>query len=70
MFFILEVQGYEDGTFAHILTQKADQNEAEADYYRVLSAAAISDIPVHGATLLDEQMRQRMYKSYDRRSKA
>lgn len=70
MFFILEVQGYEDGTFSQLVTQKASLEEAEADFYRVLSAAAVSGLPVHGAALLDEKMRVRMTKAYDRRPTA
>lgn len=66
MFFILEIQGHVDGTFAQLIVQKPTIEEAEADYYRVLSAAATSGLPVHGATILDDHMKQRAGKCYNR----
>lgn len=32
----------------------ADKNQAESAYHQALSAAAVSDVPVHAVVLLDE----------------
>lgn len=36
-------------------TAYSDRNEAESNYYRVLSAAAVSNVPMHSAALLNEK---------------
>ena len=40
MYFIMEIQGMPDGRFAHLVTVAATRLEAEAEYHRVLAAAA------------------------------
>ena len=53
MYFIMEIQGYADGSFAHLVTRAPSRLEAESEYHRVLSAAAVSGLPMHSAVLLD-----------------
>lgn len=65
MFYIVEIQTSEAGTGTYLVTKKADQNEAEADFHRVCSAAAISDVYKHGAVLISEDaatIRHEIYK--------
>ncbi len=64
MFFIIEIQGYGD-SFAQLVTQKSSRNEAEADYYRVLSAAAISNVPIHTAVMIDHTGHLYYAKQYE-----
>ena len=64
MFFIIEIQGYEDGTFAQIVTQKETKNEADAEFYRVLAAAAVSTLPIHSAAMIDHTGYEHNYKFY------
>ncbi|MDO4974144.1 MAG: hypothetical protein Q4E38_08045 [Eubacteriales bacterium] len=53
MYFIMEIQGNADGSFAHLVTRAPSRLEAESEYHRVLSAAAVSGLPMHSAVLLD-----------------
>ena len=41
-------------TTAHIVTKHATRAEAESKFHQVLSAAAISSVPVHAAVMLGE----------------
>ena len=52
MFIILEAQTNLDGTVGNILTGYENRDEAESKYHSVLSAAAISDLPLHSAFML------------------
>ena len=53
MFYSVEIQKDAAGTCAHLVQTAADRNEAESQYHRVLSAAAVSGLPMHSAVLLD-----------------
>ena len=65
MFFVIETQVYgKDGYASSIVTQKATRNEAESEYHRILSAAATSNVYIHGACILTEDALPIMNKSY------
>lgn len=57
-FYVFEVQKYADGTFGHIVHPIWDEDEkqaklkAESKWHEVLTAAAISDLPIHSATII------------------
>ena len=51
MYFIVEIQGFADGSFSHLVTTAAARNAAEAEYHRILAAAAVSEIPLHSALI-------------------
>ncbi len=53
MFVVVELQTMSDGTIANIVTQHTTLNEAESKYHQVLSSAAISNLPIHSAVLLN-----------------
>ena len=40
---------------AHIVTKHTTRAEAESKFHQVLSAAAVSSVPVHTAVMLDEE---------------
>lgn len=51
-YIVLEIQTNSDGTVGTILTSYDKLNEAESKFFAVLSAAALSTLPVHTAMLL------------------
>ena len=52
---VLEIQTAEDGKVSTIATPFADQMEAESEYHRVLTYAAVSTLPRHAASLLSTE---------------
>lgn len=55
MFIVIELQKNVDGVVSNIVTSYETLAEAESKYYTVLSAAAISNIPVHSAIIVSEE---------------
>lgn len=55
MFFVIEIQKANDGTWSHIVTMHEQREQAESKYYLVLSYAAVSELPTHGAVLFDDK---------------
>jgi len=55
MFIVVELQKNANGVVGNIVTSHETQAEAESKYHSVLAAAAVSDLPVHAATLLSEE---------------
>lgn len=64
MYFIVEIQGFADGTFAHLVTTAATRNLAESEYHRVLSAAAVSALPMHSAIVFTGDGTPIMHQCY------
>lgn len=54
MFLVLEIQKT-GNQIAHILTSHETRQEAESKWHTVLAAAAVSSVPQHSATLLDDR---------------
>lgn len=52
-YIVIELQTLSGGSVANIVTAHDTINEAQSKYHGVLAAAAISNIPVHAAVLLD-----------------
>jgi len=50
-FLVIELQESADGQVSNIVTSHDTFNEAESKYYAVLSAAAVSSVPVHSAIM-------------------
>lgn len=64
MFIVLELQATEDNV-AHFFTVYYSQAEAESSYHLVLSAAAVSTVPIHSALLMaadGQVLRSETYK--------
>lgn len=51
-YLVIEIQTDADGNVATLITQKDDLNEATSVFYSVLSAAAVSSVPLHAAVLM------------------
>lgn len=54
MYLVIETQKLNDSTLTGIMTDFADKNIAEQKFHMILQAAAVSDVPKHGAVILDE----------------
>ena len=51
---IIELQRVSGGDLAHLYTTKDTLPEAKAEFYRVMSAVAVSGIDAHSVILSDE----------------
>ncbi len=56
MFIVIELQKTGD-TVANIVQTYTNQNEADSRFYAIMSAAAISTVPVHSCMVIDEECR-------------
>lgn len=69
-FYIIEIQQYANGEFGHIVHFAHDNDpekarlKAESKYYEVLSAAAVSELPQHAATLVTSEGNPLMHQCY------
>lgn len=63
MYFIIEIQNGE-----HLITTKETINEAESEYHRVLTAAAISNVETHACTVLNGDGQQILSQCYKHKS--
>ena len=61
MFIVIELQTINDSQVANIVNAYTEQAVAEQKYHSILAAAAVSALPCHSATMLDEK--GRMIKS-------
>lgn len=52
-YLVIEIQKIND-QLAYLVTTHDTREEAESKFYTVLAAAAISGLPLHAATLLNE----------------
>lgn len=64
MFYILEIQQYQDMSYGHIVHWAETLNQAESKFYTVMAAAAISELPTHSVALIDTDGNQRLRGSY------
>lgn len=54
LFIVIEVQS--DGTAASTLVNSyADRNQAESKFHQILTAAAVSSVPIHSAVLMTDR---------------
>lgn len=65
MNYIIIEQQTTNGTTAVITTVKSNINEAEQVYHTVLAAAAVSQIPLHSASMLNERGQMIKYELFD-----
>lgn len=54
MYLIIEIQKSNDGTLAHLESVHATMGESEQRYHTILAAAAVSNVDVHSAVMLDD----------------
>lgn len=55
MYIVMELQKTQSDTISNLVWAYQSKNEAESKYHSVLASAAISNVPLHAATLLSEQ---------------
>lgn len=48
----IEIQTNQDGTVGNLVYAYDELNQAESKYHAVLSAAAVSELPMHAAVLV------------------
>ena len=65
MYFIAEIQGQADGSFSHLIVTAPTRNAAEAEYHRVLAAAAVSELPLHSALLFTGDGTPLLHQCYE-----
>ena len=53
IYLVIELQTNADGTVGNIVTKYDNLPEAEAKFHNILSFAAVSELPVHSAVILD-----------------
>lgn len=63
-FIVVELQKNAEGVVSNIVTPFEEQSAAESKYHSVLSAAAISKLPVHSAAILTEEGFPLMHQCY------
>lgn len=63
-YIVIELQKLVDGTVANLVYAYDTKKEAESKYYAILSAAAVSNIPIHSAIILQEDAMPVAYKSF------
>lgn len=54
MYYIIEIQKAQDGTFAYLVHTAETRNQAESVYHQVLASAAISELPQHAASMISD----------------
>lgn len=62
MFIVIEIQ--KNSQIATLVTSYEDRNLAEQKYHQILSAAAVSSIPIHAAVMLMEDGYQIKKETY------
>lgn len=65
-FLAIEIQTYEDGTVGNLVYAYDELNQAESKYHAILSAAALSELPMHAAVLLRSDGASLSSKFYER----
>lgn len=64
MYIVIELQMSAEGGMTHLETIHNSKAEAESKFYSIMAYAAVSEVPVHSATVLNEKGEPVMYKSY------
>ena len=54
-YIVLEVQTYDNGAIGTLLNDYEDRADAESKYHLVLSAAAVSPLPIHSCVLMTNE---------------
>ena len=52
-YIVIEIQTNSNGTVGNIVTSHDTLEQAYSKFYAVLSAAAISSVPIHAAVIMD-----------------
>ena len=63
-YIVFECQTNADGSVGNLVTAYDDLNQAASAYHTVLAAAAVSALPMHSCTLLQNDMFQVKHECY------
>ena len=69
-YYIIEIQKFHDGSYAHLVHYEYDEDpdiardKGESKYHAVLTAAAVSNTAMHGATLISADGKPRRNECY------
>lgn len=63
-YIVIEIQTQTTGQVATLVNAFSDKNTAEQKYHQILSAAAVSNVAIHSASMLTSDGRQVKYESY------
>ena len=63
-YIVIELQKNSDGSVGNHVYAYNEKAEAESKYYAILSAAAVSSVPVHSAIIIQEDAVPVQYKSF------
>lgn len=64
----IENQKRNDGSYGVLYDHFDSKNQAEAKFFTICAAAAVSDIPYHAAYLIDSNMGVIDQRAWDRRN--
>ena len=67
-YIVIELQKNSDGSVGNLVYAFNKKAEAESKYYAILSAAAVSSVPVHSAIIIQEDAVPVQYKSFSHES--
>ena len=70
MYIVIELQTNTDGQIGNLVTAYEDRNQAESKFHQIMAAAAISELPVHSAIMVDEMGMVCKQDCYDRRGES
>ena len=68
-YIVIELQTDDKGKTSNLVYAYGSEAEAQSKYYAVLSAAAISTVPYHAATLLNQNGEPIMWHGFDHTEK-
>jgi hypothetical protein len=63
-YIVIELQKNNDGSVGNLVYAFNKKAEAESKYYAILSAAAVSSVPVHSAIIIQEDAVPVTFKSF------
>jgi hypothetical protein len=65
MYIVIELQTDANGHVANIVTAYDNYPQAQQKFYTICAAAAVSDVPVHSAVILDNTGRRLASESFN-----
>lgn len=70
MFIVIELQTNQSGVVGNIVTAFSSIELAYQKYYTILSAAAVSSLPVHAAVILNNHGEMIDYRYFEHEAKS
>lgn len=64
MYIVIEIQTAANGTVSTIVNDYSNSAQADSKFFSILASAALSNVPVHAATILTNEGRMVRFESY------